>query len=266
MCLALLAIGQHPLHPVIILSNRDEFYERDSAPADFWHENPNVFSGKDLIKHGAWLGINKNGNFALLTNYRDPKLFKPSMQSRGLLVSNYLSEYAGKSSLEYIHKVKSASKNYNKFNLIIGDVTNAYYFSNVKNKAKKLSTGIYCISNHLLDTPWFKVERAKELFVNMSNALLACNDRDKIYDLLFNILSDITLSPDHQLPQTGMSMDLEKSLSSIFVNIPQHKYGTYSSSIILFERNNILFAEKIFKNGHLVTFKKTDIDPLSPLF
>ncbi|MBA2649454.1 MAG: NRDE family protein [Legionella sp.] len=268
MCLALIAIGQHPLYPLIILSNRDEFYARESAPADFWQESPNVFSGKDLVRHGAWLGVNKDGYFSLLTNYRDPKAFKSSMQSRGLLVSNYLSDYTNRSPLEYIKHIEAVSNHYNKFNLIIGNVNDAYYYSNVANTTQKLTTHIYCISNHLLDTPWYKVEHAKQLFSHWLTYIKTSTNmgRDKIHDSLFNILSDKTLSPDHLLPKTGIPVELEKPLSSIYVDVPQHQYGTYCSSIILFEKNNISFTEKIFNHGHFSSIRKTDIELLRPLF
>ena len=38
------------------------------------------------------------------------------------------------------------------------------YYSNIENKIKKLSPSIYGISNHLLDTPWSKVENLKQNF------------------------------------------------------------------------------------------------------
>ena len=88
MCLALISIGQHPLYPIIILLNRDEFYQRATAPANYWQENSNVFSGKDLVSSGTWLGVNRYGGFSFVTNYRKPNTYNSTMQSRGLLVKN----------------------------------------------------------------------------------------------------------------------------------------------------------------------------------
>ncbi|MFA6301546.1 MAG: NRDE family protein [Legionella sp.] len=262
MCLALIAINQHPLYPVIILSNRDEFYKRASSPANFWNENLNIFSGRDLVGNGTWLGINKNGRFSLVTNYRNPKAYNPSKLSRGLLVSNYLQEIDNNSPITYLEKIRLDTDKYNGFNLIVGNPSEIYCYSNVSNKIEKLASGIYCLSNHLLNTPWYKVERAKQLFMNLKKQLITCDDPIQIRDLLFPILADQSLAPDTLLPDTGMEMHIEKLLSSIFVDIAEYGYGTYSSSIIVFEKNNISFSEKIFENGTFLTSNTTNITPL----
>lgn len=264
MCLVLLAIKEHPEYPLMILSNRDEFYKRASSPADFWIENPDVFSGRDLVGNGTWLGVNRDGRFSLITNYRNPQRYTASAPSRGLLVSDFLLESAPITSLDYINKVAVNSDFYNPFNIVVGDSNNIYYYSNVEKKIKELSRGIYCMSNHLLNTPWYKVEKAKELFIRNKDNLLARSSRDETLDLLYPILLDNSSSPDYLLPDTGVGMDLEKRLSSIFVTIPEHGYGTYSSSIILFAKNKISFSEKIYIHGDFSSLKTTDIEPLKP--
>ena len=122
-----------------------------------------------------------------------------------------------------------------------------FYYSNVENKEIKLSTGLYGISNNLLDTPWYKVLKAKELFNNKIDELVTCSQPDQIRDLLFPILEDKTFAPNNLLPQTGISIELEKLLSPIFVYLPSHQYGTRSSTILLFEKENILFQKKYLR-------------------
>ncbi len=72
MCLLLLAIKAHPNYKLILAANRDEYYDRPTAPAAFWEEAPCLMAGRDLRAGGTWLGITKNGRIGAITNYRDP--------------------------------------------------------------------------------------------------------------------------------------------------------------------------------------------------
>ncbi|MCX5835398.1 MAG: NRDE family protein [Deltaproteobacteria bacterium] len=85
MCLILLSFKQHSRYPVILAANRDEFYERPSAPVTFWDEAPNILAGRDMKDGGTWLGITRKGRIAAVTNYRNPASIKddaPSAKSR----------------------------------------------------------------------------------------------------------------------------------------------------------------------------------------
>ena len=72
MCLLVLAYRCHPEFPLIVAANRDEFFQRPTAAADFWPDQPHVLAGRDLEQNGTWMGVTKNGRFAALTNVRDP--------------------------------------------------------------------------------------------------------------------------------------------------------------------------------------------------
>ncbi|STX51755.1 Uncharacterized conserved protein [Legionella busanensis] len=262
MCLALIAINKHPKYPLIILSNRDEFYARPTSSAHFWQDNLNVFAGRDLKEGGTWLGITRSGYFALLTNYRDPQLYDLSLESRGKLVSDYLFTCESISPLQYLQKIQSCSDKYNKFNLIVGSINQIVYYSNIQNTIQTLSSGIYSLSNHLLNTSWPKTEKAKALFKKHIGELDKYTNNQEKIDFLYTILSDKSLAPDNQLPKTGIAHDLEKSLSSIFVHVPQAKYGTVNSTIILFQRDSsILFSEKIFHKSNFISSKLATICP-----
>ena len=73
MCLILFGWKVHPDYKLILAANRDEFYERPTALADWWEEHPDILAGKDLKAGGSWLGFSRRGKFAALTNYRDPE-------------------------------------------------------------------------------------------------------------------------------------------------------------------------------------------------
>ena len=90
MCLIFLSFNNHPTYKLIIAGNRDEFYNRKTAAANFWDDYPGILAGRDLEAGGTWLGVTKRGSVSMLTNYRDPRNINPDAPSRGYLVSDYL--------------------------------------------------------------------------------------------------------------------------------------------------------------------------------
>ena len=240
MCLLLLAVRKHPDYKLILAANRDEYYDRPTAPAAFWNEAPHLLAGKDLRAGGTWLGITRQGRIAAITNYRDPASMKTNAPSRGRLVSGFL---LGQESPERFLKGLAQEKDrYNGFNLIIGEKDQLYWFSNRGDGAQKLSPGLYGLSNRLLDTPWPKVTRSKEAM-----ARLLSRQKNPPQDKLFHMLEDRTIARDEQLPDTGVGMEWERILSPIFITSPT--YGTRSSTVILIDHNNgVTFTEKTFNS------------------
>jgi uncharacterized protein with NRDE domain len=241
MCLLLLAIQKHPDYKLVLAANRDEYYDRPTAPAAFWDEAPQLLAGKDLRAGGTWLGITKNGRIAAITNYRDPSAEISKAPSRGKLVSGFL---LGQQSPEHFLEGLAQEKDrYNGFNLIIGANDQLYWFSNRGDGTKILLTGIYGLSNRLLDTPWPKLTRSKEALAHILS-----NQKEPSQEALFQMLLDRTIADDNQLPDTGVSTEWERILSPIFITSPT--YGTLSSTVILIDRQNrVTFTEKTF-NAH----------------
>lgn len=239
MCLIVFAYNAHPSYHLILAANRDEFYERASSPADFWEDAPQILAGKDLKEGGTWLGITRQGRFAAITNFRDPAAFKTNAQSRGKLVRDFLC--GNQSADKYLEKISEEPDKYNGYNLILRDNDGLYVSSNRGGK-QKLSAGIYGLSNHLLDTPWPKVVKAKKAFQAALDKKGAA-----LQESLFRILSDRHLPPDNKLPATGVSKEWERVLSPIFIKSPN--YGTHSSTILFIGKNKrVKFIEKVF-NG-----------------
>jgi len=81
MCLLLIAYKTNPNYKLIVAANRDEFYERPAAPANFWKEHPFLLAGKDLKAGGTWMGITEGGKFTAITNYRDLSNIKKMLQA-----------------------------------------------------------------------------------------------------------------------------------------------------------------------------------------
>ncbi len=114
-----------------------------------------------------------------------------------------------------------------------------FYYSNRSEDIQKLECGIYGLSNHLLDTAWQKVLQGKSTFSKM----LEQNELEE--EKMFEILADKIPAEDKDLPDTGIGLEREKILSSIFIETPI--YGTRSSTILLIDENGeITFKERIF--------------------
>lgn len=241
MCLILFSFKQHPRYPLILAANRDEFYNRASAPAAFWNEAPGLLAGRDLVAGGSWLGVTTSGRIAAITNYREPGLYRFDAPSRGALVTGFL---LGRETPEaYAAKLSQQARQYNGFNLILGERGRLYYFSNRSDGLETLAPGLYGLSNHLLNTPWPKVERGKEALSGLLSP-----GRDPSLDDLFKVLSDREFPPDESLPNTGVGLEWERVLSPRFITSPV--YGTRSSTILLLDREGrVTFEERVFNSS-----------------
>ncbi|MDP2792657.1 MAG: NRDE family protein [Sulfurisoma sp.] len=225
MCLILVAWCSHPHYPLVVAANRDEFFSRRTARADFLPDHPQVLAGRDIEGGGTWMGITRSGRFAALTNYRDPSSQHQDAPSRGALVADFL---GGDDSIDaYLARIVPRAPAYNGFNLLLGDMSKEnrrlVWFSNVAGAPTELTPGVYGVSNHLLDSPWPKVGAGKTA---LAGALSALPDAAPLFDLL----RDDGVHPDEALPRTGVSLEWERLLSSAFVRAPG--YGTRNSTVL----------------------------------
>ena len=60
MCVIFFAYRVHPDFPLILLANRDEFYNRPTVKAKNWADFPDILAGRDLVGGGTWLGVTQN--------------------------------------------------------------------------------------------------------------------------------------------------------------------------------------------------------------
>ena len=233
MCLVLIAWRGDSKYPCVIAANRDEMHSRPTAPAQWWRSQPVILAGQDLKAGGTWLGITRAGRFAALTNYRDPEQRREGTPSRGELVTSILmSADTTEKSLDYLREVGAE---YNGFNLIFSDGERLAVYESVLGAGRELGPGIYGLSNHLLDTPWPKVQTAKS---RLSTALSELENTDAALALL----RDDEPAPDDQLPRTGVGLPWERLLSSAFVRAPD--YGTRCSTLVrIDQRRRACFDE-----------------------
>ena len=241
MCLVCFSYSAKPPYRLLLAANRDEFFARLSLPIHIRDTEVTIIAGKDLRAGGTWLGVNQKGKMAAITNYRDPGRNLPFAPSRGELVDHYLKSEA--SAAEFCEQLSEKAHLYNGFNLILLDEQNCLYFSSIKNEWQYLQPGVYALSNNLLDVPWPKVKRIKELFVHV----LDSQPLDTDYESLFSILADTEQPEDYDLPDTGVGLEWERLLGTIFICGTQ--YGTRSSSVMsISDTGEIVFIEKTFHN------------------
>lgn len=238
MCLIVLAWRPGHAQPLLLAANRDEFYERPSQPLAEWLDLPGVIAGRDLQAGGTWLGVGPNGRFAALTNIRDPGQAQGS-RSRGELPVAFL---AGSHSVEdFLHHLHEQRRHYSGFNLLLGDNQQLWHYNSLTGRATPLAEGVHGLSNADLDTPWPKLQRAKQA---LHNGL-----HEPQPQMLLKLLADPTRAADAELPQTGIGLTGERLLSSVF--IASHTYGTRASTALIVNADGSrVLAERTFgSNG-----------------
>lgn len=294
MCIAYIRFQPAENAPLFIAANRDEFHARPTAFASVWDDSPNIIAGRDLEAGGTWLGINRQGGAALITNIRDPFISQNKSKSRGSLVHNALllqsQQHLQKTAVQAFLEEQGPLDEYNGFNLIFGNSEKLYYVNNYEtlkqtnnqNHAHRddelieLNAGSYTLSNADLFTVWPKT---KELGLSLdsvdlntiSSADLQNFNSSTTQDFsedIFKKLANNAQAPEHLLPRTGVSDDLERLLSSPFIISPE--YGTRCSSIILnFKDGSTFMAERSFdqegQTTHQVFFYRHDDVVLSSI-
>ena len=247
MCLILIAHRADPRYRLVLASNRDEYFRRPTAPADYWSAAPHVLGGRDLDQGGTWLGVATDGRWAAVTNFRDGTAPEPGARSRGALVAGYLCDST--QAQAYVAAVDHSGHQYHGFNLLAGDRAGVHYVSNRHEGPMMLAPGVYGLSNHLLDSSWPKVERGKRA---LREALARPAGCDALIETMLAALADRSIAEEHALPSTGISTDWEKRLSAAFIGAPG--YGTRACTVLLIDQDGeVHFRERSFgERGELI--------------
>jgi len=229
MCLILFAWQSHPRYPLIVAANRDEFHARPSAAADWWKDAPDLLAGRDLQAGGTWMGVNRRGRFAAVTNYREPQTpEQPLERSRGSLVVDYL---AGKDSAAIsASRVMDSGDAYHGFSLLLGDGADLVCVSNRMKAPVRVAPGIHALSNHLLDTGWPK---AKYGCLRLEGLI---KDKRVEAERLMEVLTDRSLVPGEEPEAFDLHLAPERLTRIAFVVSPD--YGTRCSTVLLIDRES----------------------------
>lgn len=232
MCILFVANQQRADMPLIIAANRDEFYARPTEASHFWPQHPQLLAGKDNEAGGSWMGVTRQGRIAALTNVRAPNAQRDNARSRGELVTDYLTS---SDTIDVAsQQLRRSRENYQGYNLVFGSVSQLAVYNNLEDRLESLKPGIHGLSNATLNAPWPKVTRGMQALSDY------CDHAPSIHtDDLFAFLRDDTQADDSVLPDTGIGVDWEKRLSSIFIQSPE--YGTRSSTLLLVDSSNTLY-------------------------
>lgn len=235
MCLLLFAWRPDAPRTLVLAGNRDEFHDRPAAPADWW--DGNILGGRDLRAGGSWLAAHRDGRFAVVTNYREPLVEGRGPRSRGELVTAFLESDA--TPARFARELAARSSHYAGFNLLLGSPDELIYFSNRGRGPELIEPGIYGLSNHLLDTPWPKLERTRARFRELL-------EHGADTESLLAMLADRTPAAADDLPDTGIGPEWERLLSSPFILSP--RYGTRCTTVMrMLEDKEMELIERRFE-------------------
>lgn len=268
MCLVAFAINASSRWPLVIASNRDESFNRPTLPLQRWTSpsGETVFSGRDVRGGGTWLGVNKAGRAAFLTNVREgPASGIPAPRSRGELVMRWLESNVN--AAEFRSQI--SPDEYGGFNLVVGD-WKASAWTWLGNRPgpgaadgvvwvfRDLASGIYGLSNAALDTPWPKTVALKTALGNALEEALDQQSAAGLETALWRALASRREASEKSLPSTGVPLQMEKALSSAFVYAPERAYGTRCSTLLIGEHRRaaepslaLQIQEQTFPPGQL---------------
>ncbi|MEP7313000.1 MAG: NRDE family protein [Pseudomonadota bacterium] len=232
MCLLVVAYGLHPRFDLVVGANRDERHDRASAPLDRWPEFPGLVAGRDLVAGGSWMGVDAQGRFAAVTNFRDEEATSAGAPSRGRLVMDFLT--GSRSPAAHLQRLASQAADYAGFSLLVADRDQLWYASNrAPAFARQLAPGVYGLSNHLLDTPWPKVQ-----FTRQGLRALVDAGNDPLLPL-FDLLAE------RQTPAMPSAAPLPwPATSGPF--IAHDRYGTRCSTIVTRDAASTRISERGF--------------------
>lgn len=222
MCLIVFAYAPGSRYPLRLVANRDEFHQRPAAPLAQWQDAPAIVGGRDLEAGGSWLAVHERGRFAAVTNVRDPALkVAVDAPSRGQLVRDALEAADLTAWLEAL--AGGSGWRYAGFNLLVGDQARLWHLhrGGERLELNAVAPGVHGLSNATLNTPWPKLIAARQ-------GLLAALGRRRWPQQALAAMADQAPADDAHLPDTGVGLALERSLSPAF--IVGERYGTRATT------------------------------------
>jgi len=257
-------------YALILCTNRDELLSRPTTNAhfhSFGHKPESevqegfVLSGRDLRAGGTWLGINRSGRVALLTNITEPP---PSeVSSRGYLVSSYLlSDPAGSLSDE-LDKLNAHDAKFAGFNLLLlspsscdaqnlsfdaalvtnhgaGGVITSRPLSADERRCGSISNGVDGKGGN----EWPKVHQGIQSLHELLGTVSADTNEAELTNSLFELLTWQSAEPPRERSQLRDTIFVDPLPIPVGCG-PSDLYGTRLSTILLVRRDGkVLFVER----------------------
>lgn len=244
MCIVFVIFNLNKEMPLTILTNRDEQYNRETLPLN-WYEfkqntsenlcTLNALCAKDISSCGAQFAVYSNGKFAVLTVFRESDLLK-NKDNDEIISRGKLPILFGSMTIEEYKKyLMENHTKYLGFNLVFGTVSDVWFFSNRDQNYPyvfKKITHNFGIGNGYHDDIWWKVQYGLDQISNIENINT---------DSLFNILFDKALAPFNKVQKTEYELDFEYNLSGIYCSkyMINNKgaFGTIGSYVHIFKND-----------------------------
>lgn len=182
-------------YPVIVAANRDEHFDRPTAPPALWSTKPKILAGKDLSAGGTWLGVNEHGLLVGILNRRSNGGPDPlnKTRSRGLFCLDLLSLKSAADAHSFVDRHQEP---YQPFTVVFVDPREAWIAYNVGQqiKAHKLDAGLHVYSSAAeFAVRSEKVDRAHLQFaLVLEEARSNCSDKAAWVRSLRRVLGDHT--------------------------------------------------------------------------
>ena len=186
-----------------------------------------------------------------MTNVRAVSKPEEATRSRGWLVRDFVRGRCA--AAEYADATQRTAGEYGAFNLLLWDGAELVFASNHPHPTyASVSPGLHAMSNGAFDAPWPKSGHAtRALATWLASAPSGTGEVDRAaLTPLFDALADTTAAPDDCLPDTGVGLELERTLSPPFVY--GERYGTRCSSVVLVGNETMRFAERRFGPNGIV--------------
>jgi uncharacterized protein with NRDE domain len=150
MCTILFFYKVFDEYPIIIASNRDEFYSRRSVPPIILNREPLIFGGQDLKAGGTWMGVNQHRLWTGIANGKSPRSVDLDRRSRGLLCLDLLKNPSSEDAVSQISK--NVENQYNPFYLIIADKVSGYAVEYKEQiEVHPVTPGLHIMTNQGID-------------------------------------------------------------------------------------------------------------------
>lgn len=226
MCTLALYLNVFADLPLLVAANRDENFDRPSAPPAEIAGDPRIVAGRDLRVGGTWLGVNDHGLLVGILNRRQNEngsngLLTTLTRSRGLLCMDLLQR---KSVAEGVQFIAGHSAAYNPFTVVFADRQSAWVaYNNHDSKivSKRLDPGLHVFSSAAeLDLNSAKADRAHPRFAQLKDRTLTGRAEPETWlDDLRGVLADHTLRDGSNDPGDAICVHREST-------------GTVSSSVV----------------------------------
>ncbi len=209
-------------YPIILAANRDEHFDRPSAPPAIADGDPATIAGRDLRAGGTWLGVNDHGMIAAVLNRRPngEPLSPARVRSRGLLCLDLLKQPSAGPAKAFIDADRQS---YHPFTLVFGDQNELYASYNPSQEivTVRLKPGLHVFSSAAefdLHSP--KAVRAHSLFRALGERVRPRqNNAAEAMAALQSVLADHSPGANSNDPGDAICVHRETS-------------GTVSSSVI----------------------------------